>query len=124
MFEIDCQEVLEDLRQQNKDTKAALKQFEDLIKQNESVFEEAMKSLNDSIQSDSGLIKSHIQSTIYIKRKDVRRIHDKYVAGVFVHANWFLSPNQINFIKIKLLKVEMTKDILLCLDEVAFELIF
>ena len=195
-IEIDCQEVLEGLRKRNKDTKEALKQFEDLIAKNESIFEEAMKSLNDSIQSAQELIKRHIQSTIYFKRTDLRSIENadddeddsndeedgssdeeeqvgvevdaqdgssekeeeedivdqddgeddsineeetmdqeedgssneeednKKFVGVFVHANWFLSANQVNFIKLKLLKEELTKDIQLSLDEVTLERIF
>ena len=133
--------MLDELRKRNKDTQEALKQFEDLIAKNESIFEEAMKSLNDSIQSAQELIKRHIQSTIYFKRTDLLPIEtesedeedqeedvssfkeeaNQNVVGVFFHANWYLSSNQINFIKFKFLKNELTKDIQLSLDEVSLK---
>ena len=49
---------------------------------------------------------------------------NKNVLGVFFHANCFLSANQVNFIKLKLLKEELTKDIQLSLDQVTLERIF
>ena len=51
-FEIDCQEVLEELEKRNKDTKAALKQFEDNLELNESIYRKAMKNFNDFIKFD------------------------------------------------------------------------
>ena len=125
-LEIDCQEVLEELEKRNKDTKAALKQFEDHLELNESIYLKSMKNLNDFIKenpnlnnlSATELIQRFIQSTLYLRRKDIRVEANKHVVGLFFHANWYLSLNQINFIKFKLLKDELTKDIQLSLDQV------
>ena len=135
-LEIECQEVLEELRKKNKKTKGALKQFEYLIEENKNIMNEAMKSINDSFSAHEFINKRHIQSTIYFKRTEVRWIESdddqnkeetmdqdeeeakKNVVGVFVHANWFLSANQLNFIKLKLLKNNLTKDIQLSFDQV------
>ena len=130
-LEIDCQEVLEELRNKNKDYKAVLKQFEDLLELNESIYRKAMQNFNDFIKENNDLdhlcandmMQKFINSTLYFKSKDNRMGYpedeaNKKVVGVFVHANRFLSSNKLNFIKIKLLKKELTKDIQLSLDEV------
>ena len=78
-LEIDCQEVLEELEKRNKDTKAALKQFEDNLELNESIYRKAMKNFNDFIKenpnldnkSQTELMQRFIQSTLYLRRKDI-----------------------------------------------------
>ena len=155
-LEIDCQEVLEELEKRKKDTKVALKQFEDNLELNESIYRKAMKNFNDFIKenttldnlSATELMQRFIQSTLYLRKKDIdpflfgeddgeeseegvsdtieqeedgsSNVVGKNVVGLFFHANWYLSSNQVNFIKIKLLKNELTKDVQLFLDEVTY----
>ena len=74
-LEIDCQEVLEELE----NTKGVLKQFEDNLELNESIYRMAMKNFNDFIkenpnldnQSQTELKQRFIQSTLYLRRKDI-----------------------------------------------------
>ena len=137
-LEIDCQEVLERLEKNQKDTTDVLKQFEDLLKRNNDVYETVMNQFNQFIEnieenllnqmSLNELMDKFIQSTIYINRKT----HITYTestlfkprwdsedgVGVFIHFGFHLNSNQLNLIKLIILRDEFTKDIKLCLNEV------
>ena len=137
-LEIDCQEVLERLEKNQKDTTDVLKQFEDLLKRNNDVYETVMNQFNQFIEnieenllnqmSLNELMDKFIQSTIYINRKTfstkkwIRNREQRWDSedgvGVFVHFGLHLTPNQLNFIKVCMLREEFKKDIKLCLDEV------
>ena len=137
-LEIDCQEVLERLEKNQKDTTDVLKQFEDLIKRNNDVYEMVMNKFNQFIEnieenllnqmSLKELMDKFIQSTIYINRKThatessitycKQRWDSEDGVGVFIHFGLHLTPNQLNLIKVIILRDEFKKDIKLCLDEV------
>ena len=136
-LEIDCQEVLERLEKNQKDTTDVLKQFEDLIKRNNDVYETVMNQFNQFIEnieenllnqmSLKELMDKFIQSTIYINRKthktkswilnNEQRWDSEDGVGVFIHFGFHLTPNQLNFIKIIIFR-ELRDDIKLCLNEV------
>ena len=137
-LEIDCQEVLKELEKNQKDTTNVLKQFEDLIKRNNDVYETVMNQFNQFIEnieenllnqmSLKELMDKFIQSTIYINRKTYATkswegIHEQRWdsedgVGVFIHFGFHLNSNQLNLIKLILLRDEFKKDIKLCLNEV------
>ena len=135
-LEIDCQEVLERLEKNQKDTTDVLKQFEDLIKRNNDVYETVMNQFNQFIEnieenllnqmSLNELMDKFIQSTIYINRKTYKNLGPIYEkrwdsedgVGVFIHFGFHLNSNQLNLIKLIMLREEVKKDIKLCLNEV------
>ena len=139
-LEIDCQEVLERLRQKDNDTTKCLKQFIDLLKQNNDVYEKVMNEFNQFIDSTEEnllnqmsfkeLMDQFIKSTVYINRithlTNIRSINMNFKqrwasedgVGVFMQFDFHLTPNQLNFIKIHMLRDEFKKDIKLCLNEV------
>ena len=138
-LEIDCQEVLERLEQKQKDTTNILKQFVDLLKRNNDVYEIVMNQFNQFIESTeenllnqsslNELMDQFIQSTVYISRishlNNAKSYQLKWGSedgvGVFIHCDYRLTPNQLNFIKVRMIRDEFNKDIKLCLDEVNFE---
>ena len=132
-LEIDCQEVLERLEKNQKDTTDVLKQFEDLLKRNNDVYEMVMNKFNQFTESTElnlinqigfeELMDRFIHSTVYINRKSFstckgKRWDSEDGVGVFIHFDWRLTSNQLNYIKFSMLRDELTKDIKLCLDEV------
>lgn len=127
-IEIDCQEVLEELRKRNQDTKLVLNRFEHSLELNENHLNEALNRFNEFIKNPDNLanktkpelIKTHVHSTIYLKYKDIRKeeaYEDEANVGMLFHFDWFINKNQINFIKVKMLKRKITKNIEFCLDE-------
>ena len=129
-IEIDCQEVLNKLRDQNKDTKEVLSQFEGLLKQNNNIYEQTMLRFNAYIENveeeylasktKEDLIKSHVHSTLYLVKKDLQETSEDGV-GVLFHCNWFLDINQANFIRACRFKKKLKKDIRVSLNEVNFD---
>ena len=150
-LENDCQEVLERLKKKQKDSTKVLKQFVDLLKRNNDVYEIVMNKFNQFIEhteeilvtqsSFKELMDRFVQSTFYINRKThiskiwrninfrVRpklQVHQQRWdsedgVGVFIYCDFHLDPNQLNFIKVCMLRGECKKDIKLCLNEVNFE---
>ena len=67
------------------------------------------------------LLQLHLKSILYFREEDVHRPPygcKGLSMGSLIICDWYLSKNQLNFIRIRKMKREFQNDIKLCLDEV------
>ena len=119
-IEIDCQDVLEEMRKANQDSKEALKKFEDLLQINANVYRQSMDKFNELVgnlenianKSKDELIRMFIKSTFYFKRNDIHiyvdnEIVDENSVGVFFQFDYFLNKKQLDYIKVTVIRLKM-----------------
>ena len=128
LIDIQGQIVLEKIRNANRCQEVSLATYLKFINQIESIQNGVMKKFNLFVENNAEkaqnmskeeLFRSHVESIVFLNYEELKQSAGDEI-GVFIHLAWFLSQNQIDFIKKTLMKEELTNDLQITLNEVRF----
>ena len=122
-----CQSKICKMEQNEMDTKEVKAIYLKWIKIVETIQNKVMDAFKNFISIQSNLfnkskldlLHSHLKSVMFIPEKDIsERKQWQFPLGLLIQCDWWLSANQLDFIRSHLVKPELWKNIKLCLEEV------
>ena len=119
-IDIQGQTVLAKIRKANRFQEASLKTYLKSIHRIQSIQNCVMRKFNLFVEynaekvknmSKEELFRSHVESIVLTKYEELKDDSAGDEIGVLIYSDWHLSQNQIDFIKIKLIKQYLAKDL-------------